>query len=86
MNFLQDIIGLMVYRMARQDAFFVDRHFAYISNVRLPGYTTYSEKMKSYPGFLLNQSTGIIENVSARVVNLDQLLSLLKSKDLEYYE
>ena len=64
----------------------MDRHFAYISMVRLPGYLTYSERMANYPGFVLNQSTGIIENVSARVLNLDQLLSLLKSKDLGFYE
>jgi hypothetical protein len=70
-------------RMGRLDAFYCDKHFAYFSRVRLPGYYTFSENMQmKYPGFQLNDRLGIIENKSNYDVNLDTLLKLLRSKDL----
>jgi hypothetical protein len=74
-------------RMARLDAFYCDKHFAYFSRVRLPGYYTFSENMQmNYPGFQLNDRLGIIENIKNFEVNLDTLLKLLRSNDLALYE
>jgi hypothetical protein len=78
---------LIFARMARLDAFYCDKHFAYFSRVRLPGYYTFSENMQmKYPGFVLNDSLGLVENISNYDVNLDTVLNLLRSKDHTLYE
>lgn len=73
--------------MGKLDAFYCDKQFARASRIRLPGYKLFSENMQElYPGFVLNKSNGLVENISNRDINLDQLLALLKSKDLSNYE
>ena len=73
--------------MARLDAFFADKHFAYFSRVRLPGYLSFSENLEiKYPGFRLNDGTGLLESASMPEINLDALFALLRSRDLATYE
>lgn len=73
--------------MARLDAFYTDKHFARFSRVRLPGFYLFSENVQmKYPGFLLNDNTGFIENVRMPEINLDTLFALLRSKDIARYE
>ena len=69
------------------DAFYSDRNFAQFSRVRLPGYFMFSENVQNkYPGFQLNDNTGLIENLSVPEINLDTLFALLRSKDIARYE
>jgi hypothetical protein len=66
--------------------FFVNKAFTRYSAVRLnDNYGTYNEHLASrYPGYLLKNCT--MWNESDIAVNLDNLLDLLKSRDLEKYE
>lgn len=82
-----ELMFIVVSRMARLDAFYCDRHFAQFSRVRLPGYFLFSENIQQkYPGFQLNDTTGLVENLTTPEVNLDTLFALLRSKDLARYE
>ena len=84
---VNETMHCVLARMSRLDAFYCDKHFAAFSRVRLPGYFTFSENLaRKYPGFILNDTTGLIENLSNLEINLDTLLGLLKSKDLDNYE
>lgn len=83
----EELIFIVVSRMARLDAFYSDKHFAQFSRVRLPGFYLFSENVQmKYPGFSLNDNTGLIENVRMPEINLDTLFALLRSKDIARYE
>jgi hypothetical protein len=48
----EELMFIVISRMARLDAFYSDRHFASFSRVRLPGYFMFSENVQNkYPGF-----------------------------------
>jgi len=69
--------------MARNDAFYCDKYFSRFSRIRLPGFMLYSENIQAkFPGFVLNESNGLIENLSNQDINLALLLPALKSRDL----
>lgn len=84
---LQEVLNPVFARMMRLDAFYCDKHCASFSRVRLPDYYTFSENMAlKYPGSMLNDSTGLIENRTLPDINLDSLMELLRSKDICQYE
>ena len=86
-NIFKEVMFIVFARIARLDGFYCDKHFANFSRIRLPGYMTFSENLQlKYPGFQLNDSNGLIDNVGMPEINLDTLFSLLKSKDLSQYE
>ena len=69
---LSQMVEPIFARMARNNAFFCDKHFACFSRERLDGYMTYSENLAcKWHGFVLNDRTGLIENESNIVVDMD---------------
>ena len=53
---------------------------------RLPGYLTFSENLATrYPGYMLDQERRIVPSTDHKV-DLDELMGLLRSKDIEGYE
>ena len=72
--------------LARKDYFYNDSQFQKHSLVRLDGYLLWSENItKRYPGYMLTQE-GTILPTTEITVNLDDLLALLRSKEIEKYE
>ena len=56
------------------------------SLVRLEGYLTFTENCaKRYPGYILDKN-GLCIPSTDHAVNLDELFSLLRSKDIGAYE
>ena len=71
--------------MGRWDYMYCDKNFAKFSLVRLDGYLLFSEMMaKRYPGYALGPKGHILPTTDYQI-NLDELLALLRSKDIEKY-
>ena len=72
--------------MARWDYFYVSNDMAKFSVRRLEGYLTFSENLAArYPGYLLD-SKGFIVPSTDHKINLDELMSLLRSKEIQKYK
>ena len=73
--------------LARHNYIYIDANFSTFSTRRIDdSYRTYAENLAlRWPGYALQQS-GHIMNVSDRIVCMDQLQNLLRSKDLDRYE
>lgn len=73
-------------RMIKQSYLYLDDSCAKVSNRRIdPSYRTFAENLaEKYPGYAINEHS-LIVNKSDLTINLDQLVSLLKSKDLNAY-
>ena len=72
--------------MGRRDYFYCDKNFARFSLVKLEGYQLFSENLaKTYPGYYLDSKGHILPSTD-HLVNLDELLALLRSKDITRYE
>jgi hypothetical protein len=73
-------------KAVKNGVFFVNKAFTRYSSIRLnESYGTYMEHLAAkFPGYILKGET--MFNFSDVAVNLDELLDLLKSRDLEKYE
>ena len=71
---------------ARHDHVFIDENFAKFSAVRInEQYRTFSENIAlRWPGYVMAKSAHILP-ISDSYVHLDDLLALLRSKDLAKY-
>ena len=77
----------VITNMARYDYFYCDNDFTKFSRVRLEGYLTFSENMaKRYPGYMLDTKTNEIFPSTDHRVNVDELFTLFRSKDIARYE
>lgn len=74
-------------KMAQRDYLYADPIFTKFSTRRIsPEYMTFSEKIaQRYPGYLLNKE-GQIVSFNDHAVHIDDLLGLLRSKDISAYE
>ena len=71
----------------RLDYLYIDANFATFSTRRLNDtYRTFSENISAkWPGYILTKS-GHIFNSTDRLVNMDDQLTLLRSKDVDRYQ
>ena len=71
---------------ARHDMLYIDQNFAKFSTRRIDDtYRTFSENLAArWPGYILSGQH--IVNESDRVIHMDHLLALLRSKDLDRYQ
>ena len=73
--------------MARSDYFYIDKDMAKYSLTRLEGYLTFTENIAHrYPGYLLDKKTNFIMPSTDHRINLDELLAMLRSKNIDQYE
>ena len=71
--------------MARNDLLYCCPNYAKFSAKPIEGYLTFSESItRKYPGHILSKE-GLV-NKSEATINMDELLALLRSKDIERYE
>ncbi len=72
---------------ARHDHVFIDENFAKFSTVRInENYRTFSENLAlRWPGYMMAKSAHILPKTDT-FVHLDDLLALLRSKDLQRYQ
>ena len=84
--FFNDISELIFTHAARLDHFYADENFAKFSTRRVnENYRTFSENLAfKFPGYMLSKTKHIVP-ASDHVVHLDDLLGLLRSKDLDAY-
>lgn len=71
---------------ARYDHFYIDENFAKFSVRRINSdYRTFSENLAmKWPGYIMSKSANILPETDL-LVNVDDLLSLLRSSDLDRY-
>ena len=72
---------------ARHDNVYIDSNFAKFSTRRVDDtYKTFSENLQlRFPGYMLAKS-GHLMNKSDREIQMDDLLTLLRSKDIDRYQ
>ena len=82
-----DIVEPIFTLVCRLDYFYCDSNFGKFSTKRCDEtYRTFSENLAHrWPGYVLAQS-GHIFNSTDRLVHMDDLLNLLRSKDIDRYE
>jgi len=85
--FFSDLCEALFTIAARGDYWYIDSNFALHSTRRLnDSYRTFSENLANkWPGYVLSSSHHI-ENSTDRLVSMDALLSLLRSRDISGYE
>ena len=73
--------------ITRHDYLYIDVNFCTFSTRRINDtWRTFSENLSmKWPGYMLSKS-GHIVNVTDRLVHMDDLLNLLRSKDMNRYE
>ena len=79
--------------MYRQDLYYADKGFLYWSLTGPDGseekktYEKFSERFRRmYPGYMLDKYMHIVARPETPVINLKQLMGLLKSKDEQLWE
>ena len=71
--------------MVRQDLLYANHSRSKLSLKRLDGYLTFSEAMqKHFPGYVLKNRAIVAKTDHA--IDMDDLLALLRSKDISRYE
>jgi len=85
--FFNDMCEPLFTLVARQDYVYIDANFAKFSTRRVDDtYRTFSENLAiKWPGYMLAKS-GHIMNSTDRLVSMDSLLNLLRSKNIDRYE
>jgi hypothetical protein len=82
----RDVFEPVFTSLAKLSQFYCDKEFARFSMRRIDeSYMTFAELIqKKYPGYAINNE-GLINNVSDITIDLDELIPLLRSKDLARY-
>ena len=85
--FFDELCEALFALACRHDFFYIDANMSTFSTRRIDEtFRTYSENMAhKYPGYVLSESGHII-NGTDRLVHMDDVLALMRSKDLARYE
>ena len=86
-------ISAFMNNLYREDKFYASKDMLHFSLTGPDGteerkmYETYSERFRRiYPGYMLDKKMHVVAAPNTPVVNLKQLVALLKSKDAEEWE
>ena len=86
-------LNAFLQNLYREDLFYADKQFTYWSMEGPDGseerktFERFSERFfRLYPGYMLDKHMHIVAKPETPVINLQQLVSLLKSKDAELWE
>ena len=82
----RDLSWNIFVEISKRDFFYNEPHYQKHSLVRLDGYMTFSENLASrYPGYMLDKE-GLCVPKTDPTVNLDELMTLFRSKNIARYE
>lgn len=84
----KDIIEPLFTALLKSDQFFCNKDMSKFSMKRIDNtWATYSEMIQNrYPGYLMDEQFNLIECKSDVLISMDELLDLLRSKNLNRYE
>ena len=83
---LNDIMEPVFTSLAKLNQFYIDKEFARFSMRRIDAsWMTWEEKLqRDFPGYYLGADQ-ILHNKSDMIIDLDELLGLLRSRDIARY-